>query len=145
MSIWKQEITLDLLHERQKNSLSDFLSIEFTKIEKEALFAKMPFSDKTRQPLGLLHGGANAVLAETLGSIAANYSVDKTFQCVGLELNINHIRPVFSGWVIGKASPIHLGRKTQIWNIDIFSEETKKQTAVSRLTVAVLPHQDRAL
>ncbi len=138
MPIWKQEITLSLLQQRHKHSLSDFLGIEFIKIEEKALFAKMPFSEKTRQPFGLLHGGANAVLAETLGSIAAYYCTEESFSCVGLELNINHIRPISSGSVIGKTSPIHLGKKTQVWHIEIYSEQTKKPTAISRLTVAVL-------
>ncbi len=137
-SIWKQEISLSILKEKIKNSMASFLSIEFTKIEKRALYAKMPFSEKTRQPFGILHGGANAVLAESIASIASNYSVEKGFHSVGLELNINHLRPVSSGWVIAKAFPIHLGKKTQVWHIDIFAEESKKQTAVSRLTTAIL-------
>lgn len=98
----------------------------------------MPVDHRTKQPLGILHGGASCVLAETVGNAAANYCVDVNNKtCVGLEINVNHIRAVQSGIVTGIAKPLHIGRTTQVWEIRIYNEG-KQLTAVSRLTVAVL-------
>ena len=107
-------------------------------LDENFLKAKMPVDHRTRQPLGIMHGGASCVLAETLGSIAANCVVDKkTNYCVGLDINTNHIRSVSSGFVIGITKPFHLGRSTQVWGIEIF-DENQKLISVSRLTMAVL-------
>ncbi len=139
MAIWfNKAITVDSLNERSKHTLSDFLGIQFTEIGENFLKATMPATDRTKQPLGIIHGGANVVLAETLASTAANAVVDlELFYCVGLEINANHIRSVREGLVTAITSPIHLGRSTQIWQIDIYNEEGK-QTCSSRMTASVL-------
>jgi len=116
----------------------DHLGITFTSITENTIEATMPVDERTKQPMGLLHGGANVVLAETLGSVAASLTVDKKEKSVvGLEINANHIRSVREGLVRGVASPIHLGGSTQIWEIRIFNE-AEKLTCVSRLTMAIL-------
>src|SRR5882757_207708 len=101
----------------------------------------MPVDDRTRQPYGLLHGGASATLAETLGSVASAYVIDmKQYYCVGLEINANHIRPAREGFVYGTAIPLHLGRTTHVWDIRIYDAQ-EKLVCVSRLTVAILKKQ----
>ena len=98
----------------------------------------MPVDHRTHQPLGMLHGGASVVLAETLGSIAATLTVDPQRQyCVGLDINANHIKSVRSGFVYGKTTPIHVGKRTQVWEIRIENEE-KELICISRITMAVL-------
>ena len=105
------------------------------------LIARMPVDDRTRQPLGILHGGASVTLAETLASWAATFTVDRDqASCVGLEINANHIRPVTSGWVTGVASPIALGRRTQVWEIRI-TDDDGKLVCLSRCTIAVISRQ----
>jgi 1,4-dihydroxy-2-naphthoyl-CoA hydrolase len=114
----------------------EHLGIEYVEIGDDFLKARMPVDARTRQPAGLLHGGASAALAETLGSIAAGMCVDReTRTIVGLEINANHIRPVTDGWVTGVATPIHVGNTTQLWDIRICNEQ-EKLVCVSRLTVA---------
>ncbi|EKD74972.1 MAG: thioesterase family protein [uncultured bacterium] len=136
--MWKVPVTLDALKEYSKNTIVEHLGIEFLEVGENFLKAKMPVDHRTRQPLGIMHGGASCVLAETLGSIAANCVVDKkTNYCVGLDINTNHIRSVSSGFVIGITKPFHLGRSTQVWGIEIF-DENQKLISVSRLTMAVL-------
>lgn len=138
MAIWFREITIKALNERGKNTMSEFLGIQFTHVAEESLTATMPASERTKQPIGIVHGGANVVLAETVASTAANAVVDLSkFYCVGLEINANHIRPVKEGLITAITRPIHLGRTTQIWAIDLFDEEGK-QTCVSRMTAAVV-------
>ncbi len=118
--------------------MTDFLDIRFTKIGDDYLEATMPVDSRTKQPLGLLHGGANVVLAETLGSIAATLAVDNNKQyCVGLEINANHIKSVRDGFVKGVTRPIHLGKKTQIWEIKIYTE-SGELSCISRITMAVI-------
>lgn len=136
MTLWKTRTTLDQLTERSKNTLIEHLGIEFLEIGDDYLKAKMPVDGRTKQPAGLLHGGASVALAETLGSVAAGLCVDREVkEIVGLEINANHIRPVHDGWVIGITKPIHVGNSTQIWEIRIYNEEDKL-VCVSRLTVA---------
>ncbi|MGL6028548.1 MAG: hotdog fold thioesterase [Legionella sp.] len=138
MAIWFKEISIELLNNRGKNTLSEFLGIEFTAIGEDSMTATMPVNDRTKQPIGILHGGANVVLAETIASTAANAVVDLSqFYCVGLEINANHIRSVREGIVTAITTPIHIGRTTQIWQINIFNE-TGKQTCVSRMTASVI-------
>lgn len=138
MSIWFREMSAQDLNQRGKNTMSDFLGIEFTEVGSDFLKATMPVNEHTKQPIGILHGGANVVLAETIASTAANAVIDlKHFYCVGLEINANHLRSVKEGIVTAITSPIHLGRTTQIWQINIFNEEGK-QTCVSRMTAAVI-------
>lgn len=136
--IFHKNLTLDTLNDWGKNTMTDFLGIEFTKIGDDFLEATMPVDSRTKQPLGLLHGGANVVLAETLGSVAATLTLDKETQfCVGLEINANHLKSVREGFVKGVASPIHLGKKTQVWEIKIYTE-SGDLSCISRITMAIL-------
>jgi 1,4-dihydroxy-2-naphthoyl-CoA hydrolase len=136
MVIWKTRTTTEQLQERSKNTLAEHLGIVFLEIGDDYLKAKMPVDNRTRQPAGLLHGGASAALAETLGSVAAALCVDgEKRDIVGLEINANHIRPVHDGWVTGMTKPIHVGNSTQVWEIRIFTEDDKL-VCISRLTVA---------
>lgn len=130
--------TLEILNKLGENTLVSHLGIEITDIGPDYVSGKMPVDHRTFQPAGLLHGGANVVLAETLGSIAANCCVDNNKQvCVGLEVNANHIRAVRSGYVSGKAEAVHIGKSTQIWEIKIYDEQNRL-TCVSRLTLSVI-------
>ncbi|KAA0891669.1 hotdog fold thioesterase [Oryzomonas rubra] len=136
MPIWKSPATLEQITERSRNTLMEHLGIEYLEIGDDYLKARMPVDERTRQTAGILHGGASAALAETLGSIAAGLCVDRERQrIVGLEINANHIRPVTEGWVTGIAKPIHVGKTTQIWEIRIH-DERDKLVCISRLTVA---------
>ncbi len=136
MTLWKTPVTLDYLKERSKNTLMEHLGIEYLEIGDDFLKARMPVDHRTKQPNGILHGGASAALAETLGSVAAGLCVDKEKRTVvGLEINANHIRPVTGGWVVGVTKPIHVGTTTQIWEIRIYNEQ-EKLVCVSRHTVA---------
>ncbi len=136
MVLWKTQTTLDQLKEMSKNTLIEHLGIEYLEIGDDYLKAKMPVDSRTKQPAGLLHGGASVALAETLGSMAAALCVNREKkEIVGLEINANHIRPVNDGWVTGVTKPIHVGNTTQIWEINIYNEEDKL-VCVSRLTVA---------
>jgi 1,4-dihydroxy-2-naphthoyl-CoA hydrolase len=136
MSIWKSPITLDQVKERSKDTLMEHLGIEYLEIGEDYLKARMPVDSRTRQTAGILHGGASAALAETLGSIAAAMCIDREKKrIVGIEINANHIRPVSAGWVTGITTPIHVGTTTQIWEIRIYNEQ-EKLVCISRLTVA---------
>ncbi len=140
-SIWKTEISLEALQERNKNTMSDFLEIEFVDFGDDYLKAKMPVTNKVKQPLGIMHGGNSCVLAETVGSTAANYAVNiNQFYCVGLDINTNHIRPISEGDIYAVAKPYHLGRTTQVWSIEI-KNEAGQLISVTRLTMAVLPRE----
>jgi 1,4-dihydroxy-2-naphthoyl-CoA hydrolase len=132
------KITTDILNESSKNSMVDHLGIVFTEVGKNFISAKMPVDHRTRQPLGLLHGGASVALAETLGSVAATFSVDhEKFTCVGLEINANHVKSMTNGWVDGRAKSIHIGKSTQIWEI-VITNESGELVCISRLTLAVI-------
>lgn len=138
MSIWKSEITLEEISGIRKETMTAHLGIEFTEIGLDYLKGRMPVDHRTCQPLGIMHGGASCVLAETLGSIAGCYCVERDKQvCVGLSLNTNHVRMVREGFVYGTARPVHLGGKTQIWEIDIVNEKGQLVSA-NRLTLMVL-------
>lgn len=141
MSIWfKKDITLDDLKALGKNTLSEHLGMEWTEIGEDSLQMRMPVDHRTKQPYGLLHGGASVALAETLGSVGAALVVDATkFYCVGLEINANHVRSARSGFVTGIARPQHIGASTQVWEIKIY-DEREKLVCTSRITVAVLKH-----
>lgn len=144
MAIWfQQNITLQDFAQRDANTMSALLGIEFTEIGDDYLCAKMPVDNRTRQPYGILHGGASAALAETVGSVASSLVVDTAkYVCVGLEINANHIRSVKDGFVIATCKPLHIGRQTHVWDIRIQEENTGKLTCVSRLTVSVLARQN---
>lgn len=135
--MFPENVSLSDLQNIGKESMVDFLEITYTEIGKNYVCAKMPVNNKTRQPFGLLHGGASVVLAETLGSIASNLMVKKGQMAVGLEVNANHIKSVKEGYVFAKASPIHIGRKTHVWSIEI-RDEKDSLVCISRLTVAVI-------
>jgi len=138
MTIWNTRTTIEQLTEISKNTLVEHLGIEFLEVGESYLKAKMPVDFRTVQPAGILHGGASAALAETLGSIAAGLCVDRdTKTIVGLEINANHVRPVKHGWVTGVTTPIHIGKTTHIWEIRIYNE-LEKLVCISRLTVAVV-------
>ena len=138
MSIWYKKVTVEDLNTRGQHSLSDFLRIRFIAIGDDFLKATMPADERTKQPLGIVHGGANVVLAETVASTAANAVVDtETQYCVGLEINANHLRSVRTGLITAITRPIHIGRSTQVWHIDLFDEEGRN-TCISRMTAAVL-------
>ena len=122
----------------QGTSMIDHLGIEFLEVGDDYIKGRMPVDHRTRQPFGLLHGGASVTLAETLGSIGALFCVDPAkYMCVGLEINANHLRGVRDGWVLGIARPLHIGRTTQVWEIKITSEEGKL-VCVSRITMAII-------
>lgn len=132
------QLSLESINALCKGNMCEHLAIEITDLEEKSLSGKMPVDHRTKQPMGLLHGGASVVLAETLGSIASSLCINqKTQYCVGLEINANHLRAVKDGYVYGKAEAVHLGRKTHVWEIKI-SNEDAKLVCISRLTVAVL-------
>ncbi|WP_319534157.1 hotdog fold thioesterase [uncultured Vibrio sp.] len=136
MSIWKKPISVEILNATSKNTMMEHLQIEYTDFTENSISATMPVSSITHQPLGLLHGGASVVLAETLGSVAANFCVSEGSYCVGLDINANHVRAMRSGYVIGTATPLHLGVSTQVWQINI-TDERNRLVCTSRLTIAV--------
>lgn len=136
--IFLQTPSLDHLNQTSRDTLVQHLGIVFTAVGEDYLEATMPVDSRTKQPMGLLHGGANVVLAETLGSLASSLTIDLSKKtCVGLEVNANHLRSVREGLVRGIAKPIHLGRSTQVWEIRILDEKDKL-CCISRLTMAIL-------
>ena len=138
MSIWFSPPTVEKLNQQTANNLLEHLSIVFTEVGDDYLTATMPVDHRTVQPAGLLHGGASAALAESLGSFGAYLTVDaRKYDCVGIEINANHVRAKTDGVVTGVARPIHLGRSTQVWDIRI-CDERQRLVCASRLTVAVV-------
>ncbi|MDX5438291.1 MAG: hotdog fold thioesterase [Pontibacter sp.] len=134
----KTSITLDTLNEWRKNTMVEHLGIELTEFGEGYICGKMPVDHRTHQPMGLLHGGASVALAETLASIGANIHVDATTKaCVGLEINANHIKSVREGWVYGRATALHIGKSTQVWETKI-TTEAGDTVCISRMTVAVI-------
>jgi len=144
MSIWKKPVSIEILNATSKNTLIEHLQIKYTDFTDDSLTATMPVCSFTHQPLGMLHGGASVVLAETLGSLAANFSVDEGSYCVGLDINANHVRAMRSGHVIGTAKPLHLGISTQVWQIDT-TDERGRLVCTSRLTIAVKQHKTKSV
>ncbi len=143
MSIWFREFTIDEVRKFEQGTLGQHLGIEFTEIGPDFVEARMPVDHRTVQPDRILHGGASVALAETLGSIGGSMCVDRErFQIVGQEINANHLRPAISGHVLGHAKPIHLGRRSQVWNIEI-TDDNQRLICVSRLTIAVIERQPR--
>ncbi len=137
-SIWYKPFTLEHLNQTGVGTMVDFLGISFVEIGDDYLKATMPVTAKTKQPMGILHGGANVVLAETLASVAAMVVLNtETHYSVGLDINANHIRSVSEGIITGITRPLHLGRTTQVWSIDIFNEKGSL-TCTSRMTAAVI-------
>jgi uncharacterized protein (TIGR00369 family) len=140
MAIWKRPIQLERLNAASLNTAIERLGIEFTEIGDDFIRGRVPVDHRTVQPFGLLHGGVSVVLAETLGSMAANYAAPEGWGAVGLDINANHLRGVTTGWVTGTARAVHIGRTTQVWQIDMVNDEGKP-TCVSRITMAMLPPQ----
>lgn len=139
MSIWfNKELSLAYLGQLEKGTMGEFLGIEWVEIGDDFIKARMPVDHRTKQPYGLLHGGASCVLAETIGSVASAMAIDHDkYYCVGIEINANHVRSARDGFVTGIASPLHLGGSTHVWDIRIYDEK-EKMICVSRLTVAII-------
>lgn len=138
MGIWRNAATIEELQGRARNTLIEWLGMRFTEIGPDFLRATMPVNAHTHQPMGVLHGGASIALAETVGSTAANLCVDSTREmCLGQEINANHLRPVYAGQVTATARPLHLGKRSQVWQIEI-RDERERLVCVSRLTMAVV-------
>ena len=139
MPIWfNPNLSVEEIQPISKGTMGEHIGIELIEIGENYLKGRMPVDHRTQQPYGLLHGGASAALAETLGSIASALVIDRSkFICVGLEINANHIRSTKQGFVIGTATPLHLGSTTHVWEIKIH-DEAEKLVCASRLTVAIL-------
>ncbi len=145
-SIWKKMLSLDDLNAFSSSTMVELLGIVFTEISDECLVATMPVDERTQQPFGLLHGGASAALLETLGSVAATAASEENEYCVGVELNINHVRAKRNGTVTGTTSPVHIGKTIQVWTVDI-CDESGSLISTGRLTLAVrknLPGSEKA-
>ena len=138
MAIWKQQVDLATVNAWSRGTLMQTVGIRITEIGDDFLTGTMPVDDRTRQPYGILHGGASVALAETLGSTAAMLCCEEGTAAVGLDINANHLRAVREGTVTGTARPIHIGRNTQVWEIRI-TNEAGEPTCISRLTMAVVP------
>ena len=136
-AIWKQPVSVDSLTELHVNTTVAHLGIEFLEVGDDFIRARAPVDARTRQPVGILHGGVSVLLAETLGSCGAACSLLTGYRAVGLDINANHIRSVSDGWVTGAARPIHLGRTTHVWQIEL-TNEAGQLTCVSRITMAIL-------
>jgi 1,4-dihydroxy-2-naphthoyl-CoA hydrolase len=142
MTLWHSPIDLVALNALSTATAVAHLGIEFVDAGPDWLIGRMPVDARTIQPFGLLHGGASVLLAETLGSMAANLCVDPArFYCIGQEINANHLRAVRQGWVTGRATPIHRGRTSQVWEIRI-ADEADRLVCIARLTMAVLERRE---
>lgn len=140
-SLWFKNYDQEFINQMRAANMGAHLGLEIVEVGSNYLKGRLPVDHRTTQPFGILHGGASCVLSETLGSVAAWMTIDpEQYRAVGLEINCNHIRAVTSGSVVGTCTPIHTGRRTQIWQTDMVEEETGKRTAISRLTVAIIEH-----
>lgn len=141
MSIWSQAIDLDRINGWNRNTLVEHLGMHVTEVGEDFVRGTMPVDARTHQPFGLLHGGASVALAESLGSLAANLTLDSTREmAVGLDINANHVRAVTAGLVTGTARVMHRGRTTQVWEIRI-EDDGGRLVCISRLTMAVVPRK----
>lgn len=139
--IWFKDYSLETLRGVRNANMTAHLGFEFVELGPDFLKGRLPVDHRTTQPFGILHGGASCVLSESLGSIAAWMTIDPgKYRAVGIEINANHIRAVTDGAVIGTCAPLHLGKRTQVWQTDITEEATGKRVAISRLTVAIIDH-----
>jgi len=136
-AIWQGSPDLDRANEVSAGCAIGHLGIEFTELGASHLIGRMPVDSRTRQPFGILHGGASVLLAETLVSCAATFVAAPDKRCVGMEINANHLRAVTSGWVTGTARPISLGRRSQVWEVRIVDDDDKL-VCISRCTVSVI-------
>jgi len=136
--IWFKPFTVNDLNRMSENTLMARIGIEFTAIGDRHLEARMPVDKRTVQPAGILHGGASAALAETIASVGAYLTVDPSKKyCVGLELNANHLKSMREGWVYAHGKPLHMGKTTQVWDIEI-SNENGNLVCISRMTMIIL-------
>jgi 1,4-dihydroxy-2-naphthoyl-CoA hydrolase len=136
MAIWKRPVDLDALNLANRNTLMEVLGIRITAVEDDALYGTLPVDERTRQPFGLLHGGASVALAETLGSIAANLAAEPGFVSMGLDISASHLKAVRSGLVTGCARPVSIGRTIQVWDVNLHTDR-QQLVCASRLTVVV--------
>lgn len=137
-SIWTTPLDIARINQIGTRFANGHLGIEVTEVGPDYLKARMPVDHRTKQPAGLLHGGVSVAMAETLASIGGNFVVDReTSSCVGQEINANHVRSATEGWVYGVARPVHLGRRTQVWEIRI-TDEADRLVCISRMTLAVI-------
>ena len=137
--IWFKNYDIDYLQGLRNANMGEHLGLDLVEVGPDFLKGRMPVDHRTTQPFGILHGGASCVLSETLGSVAAWMTINpETHRAVGLEINANHIRAVTEGSVIGICTPMHTGRRTQVWQTDITEEATGKRVCISRLTVAII-------
>ncbi len=136
-AIWTRPISPEILTQAHHETAVARLGIEFLAVGDDFITARVPVDGRTRQPYGILHGGVSVVLAETLGSCGAAYSCAPGHRAVGLDINANHIRAASAGWVTGTARPVHIGRTTQVWQIELTNDQGQL-TCVSRLTMAIL-------
>ena len=137
MTIWQKPISIKFLTENARDTAISHLGIEFTEIGDDFLRGRVPVDKRTVQPFGLLHGGVSVVLAETLGSVGAMYASPEGHRAVGLDINANHLRAATTGWVTGTARPIHRGRTTQVWQIEM-ADDAGNPVCISRITMAML-------
>ena len=137
MRIWQQAISVERLTAIHVDTVVQHLGIEFLEVGDDFIRARVPVNTHTRQPYGLLHGGVSVVLAETLGSCGAAFCCPEGWRAVGLDINANHLRGATAGWVTGVARPVHIGRSTQVWAIEL-SNDAGEPTCVSRITMAML-------
>jgi len=139
-AIWKRPLSVELLNSIHVDTTVAHLGIQFLEVGDDFIRARAPVDARTRQPMGILHGGISVLLAESLGSCGAAFSSPPDQRVVGLEINANHLRSVKTGWVVGVGRPFHVGRTTQVWHIELSNDEGQL-TCVSRITLAVLPAQ----
>ncbi len=137
MPIWKKPLSIESLTAAHVDTAVSQLGIEFLEVGDDYIRARVPVDHRTRQPMGLLHGGVSVVLAETLGSCGAVSAAPPDHRAVGLDINANHLRSATAGWVTGVARPVHIGRTTQVWQIDL-TNDAGELTCVSRITMAIL-------
>ena len=139
--IWRQPVSVAVLTDIHRDTAVERLGIEFLEVGDDFITARVPVDTRTRQPYGLLHGGVSVVLAETLGSCGAASAAPPGHRAVGLDINANHLRGATSGWVTGTARAVHVGRTTQVWQIDMVDDQGRP-TCVSRITMAILAPRD---
>ncbi len=137
MRIWQKPVSVEILTQGTVNTADTHLGIEFMEVGDDYIVGRVPVDARTRQPYGLLHGGVSVVLAETLGSCGAAFSTPMGYRAVGLDINANHLKGVSSGWVTGTARPLHRGRTTHVWQIEL-RDEAGDLTCISRITMAIL-------
>ncbi len=137
-AIWNKPISVEIINDFLKNTAAQHLGIEAVEVGDDFIRGRVAVDPKTRQPYGILHGGVSVLLAETLASVAADYACAPGSQAFGLDINANHLRSAAKGWVSAVAAPVHIGRSTQVWQIEL-TDEQGRLVCVSRMTAAVLP------